>query len=170
MVARLLPLRASFQHVLLFLHSLLVKRFPGTRVHGVHGLLSKRAERTRAGSRGFTVFTSTSAILRRPLCMNSTYTALSDFSNILPACRDAFYRRDYFQTANQTVAGTSGCRPVSSPVIEMIELLSNDTPILCSSLKKRMFPPFSSLTFRNSQWLVESELVVGLSNCLRNKN
>lgn len=79
MVARLLPLRASFQHVLLFLHSLLVKRFPGTRVHGVHGLLSKRAERTRAGSRGFTVFTSTSAILRRPLCMNSTYTALSDF-------------------------------------------------------------------------------------------
>lgn len=92
------------------------------------------------------------------------------FSNILPACRDAFYRRDYFQTAIQTVAGTSGCRPVSSPVIEMIELLSNDTPILCSSPKKRMFPPFSSLTFRNSQWLVESELVVGLSNCLRNKN
>lgn len=37
-------------------------------------------------------------------CVWTEYTTLSDFLNILPSCRDAFYCWNYFQRTNQTAA------------------------------------------------------------------
>lgn len=92
-------------------------------------------ETRRAGFARFTVFTSATAILRRVLY--EQYTERPDFLNILAACRDAFYCRDYFQRSRERERTREPC--------------AGRTPILWL-LKRLRFPSSVSLSFRNRFW------------------